>query len=110
MSIDVAFQPKAPTVLLGTTPLQIIAPGTGPGGMISFRIANNVLVTPAATRIGWGDTAAKTSAAAPGAAPAFSINISAGAVVTLELPATAFLVASAAASLEVTPGQGSAVT
>src|ERR1700761_6745921 len=114
MSIDTAFQPKAPTILLGTTPVQAIPPGTGPAGMMSFRISNTILGTPAPVRFGWGDTSGKTSSAAPtGATPAtsnFSINIAAGATVTLELPATAWMVAGTAASLEVTPGQGSVST
>jgi hypothetical protein len=113
MSIDVTFQPKGPTVLLGTTPAQVVPPGTGPG-IVSFRIANNVLASPAATRLGWGDTSAKTSSAAPTGATqatsANSINIAAGAVVTLEFPSTIWFVASAAISLEITPGQGSTGT
>lgn len=111
MSVDAVFQPKGPTVQVGTSAVQVVPPGTGPAGMVSFRIANNILSTPAATRIGWGDTAAKASAAAPtgtGANSANSINIAAGAVITLELPATIWLIASTAASLEVTPGQGTA--
>lgn len=111
MSVDSVFQPKGPTVLVGTAAIQVIPPGTGPGGMVSFRIANNVLAVPAATRLGWGDTSAKTSSAAPtgtGANSANSINIAAGAVVTVEFPAYIWLIAAAAASLEVTPGQGSA--
>lgn len=108
MSIDTAFQPKGPTVLVGTSAAQVTPPGTGPGGMVSFRCCNTAATI---NRIGWGDTQAKASAAAPTgttqATSANSINIAIGGTVTLELPATIWLVASAA-SVEVTPGQGSA--
>lgn len=108
MSIDTAFQPKFPTALVGTSAVQVIPPGTGPSGMVSFRCCNTAATV---NRIGWGTTSAGTSAAAPtGAAPANtanSINIAIGGSVTLELPASVFLIASAA-SVEVTPGQGSA--
>lgn len=108
MSIDTAFQPKGSTVLLGVSAAQIITPGTGPLGMVSFRCCNTAATV---NRLGWGDTAAKASAAAPtGTTPATaanSINIAIGGTVTLELPSSIFLIASAA-SIEVTPGQGSA--
>lgn len=108
MSIDTAFQPKFPTSLVGTSAVQVIPPGQGPLGMVSFRCCNTAATV---NRLGWGDTAAKASAAAPtgatAATQAFSINIAIGGTVTLELPSSIFLIASAA-SIEVTPGQGSA--
>lgn len=110
MSLDNPFQPKGPTVQVGTSAVQAIPQGTGPSGMVSFRIANNILVTPAATRVGWAPTSAGASAAAPTGATlataAFSINLAAGQVIVLELPASTFFIASAAASIEITPGQG----
>jgi hypothetical protein len=106
MSIDTAFQPKGQTALVGTSAVQVIPPGTGPLGMVSFRCCNTAATV---NRLGWGDTAAKTSAAAPTgstqATVANSINIAIGGTVTLELPSSIFLIASAA-SVEVTPGQG----
>ena len=108
MSIDTAFQPKYPTVLVGTAAAQAIPAGQGPLGMMSFRCTNT---NAAAIRLGWGDTSAKASSAAPtGTTPAtaaFSINIAIGGSVTLELPSSIWFIASAA-SVEVTPGQGSA--
>lgn len=108
MSIDTAFQPKGPTVLLGVTAAQVFPPGSGPLGMVSYRLCNTAATV---NRVGWGDTATKASAAAPsGTTPATSansINIAIGGTVTLELPASIWLIA-LAASVEVTPGQGSA--
>lgn len=108
MSIDTAFQPKYPTSLVGTSAVQVIPPGQGPLGMVSFRCCNTAATV---NRIGWGDTSAKTSAAAPTGATsttvANSINIAIGGSITLELPTSIWLIASAA-SIEVTPGQGSA--
>lgn len=106
MSIDTAFQPKGPTVLVGTSAVQVFPAGQGPLGMVSYRCCNTAATV---NRLGWGDTAAKASAAAPTGATlataAYSINIAIGASITLELPASIFFVASAA-SVEITPGQG----
>lgn len=109
MSIDTAFQPKGQTFGLTNSAAQVIAVGTGPGGMVSFRILS---VGSSAQRLGWGDTAAKTSSAAPAAgASAQSISVAGGAVITLELPSTTFFISSAAyvagtSGFEITPGQG----
>jgi hypothetical protein len=109
MSVDTVFQPKGPTFGLTNTAAQVIPPGTGPGGMVSFRIQ---CVGTAAQRIGWGPTSASTSSSAPAAgASANSISLAGGAVITLELPASTFFISSAAyvagtSGFEVTPGQG----
>lgn len=113
MSIDTAFQPKTQTFGLTNSAVQVIPAGTGPGGMVSFRIYS---VGTSAQRIGWGDTAAKTSSAAPSAgAFAQSIAVSGGVAITLELPSTTFFISSAAyvagtSGFEITPGQGSTGT
>jgi hypothetical protein len=108
MSIDTVFQPKYGTSLVGTSAVQIFPAGTGPLGMVSFRLCNTAATV---NRIGWGTTSAGASAAAPTGATsttiANSINIAIGGTVTLELPASIWLIASAA-SVEVTPGQGTA--
>src|ERR1700757_3155921 len=109
MSVDTVFQPKGPTFGLTNSAAQVIPPGTGPLGMVSFRILS---VGTSAQRLGWGDTAAKTSSSAPSAgATANSISIAGGAVLTLELPASIFFISSAAyvagtSGFEITPGQG----
>lgn len=106
MSVDTAFQPKYPTSLVGTGAVQVIPPGTGPSGMMSFRCTNT---NAAAIRLGWATSSAAASSAAPTGATqatiANSINIAIGGTVTLELPSTTWFIASAA-SVEVTPGQG----
>lgn len=113
MSIDVAFQPKGPTVIVDNSAgMQVIPPGTGVG-MVSFRITN---LAAAAQRLGWGVSAAKTSAAAPGGVgvtnAAFSLLVGTGLTITLELPASTFFIATnaAATGFEITPGQGATGT
>jgi hypothetical protein len=112
MSIDTAFQPKFPTVVVATAAIQVIPQGTA-SGMLSFRICN---LATAAQRLGWGPTAAGTSATGPSGAgtanATYSINIATGAVITLELPATTFFIGqnAAATGFEITPGQGYTTT
>ena len=115
MSIDVPFQPKSQTFGLTNAAAQAVATGStlASAGMVSFRIFS---VGTSAQRIGWGDTAAKTSSAAPSAgAFAQSMAVAGGVAITLELPASTFFISSAAyvagtSGFEITPGQGFTTT
>lgn len=113
MSVDVVFKPLAPTTLVGVAAIQA-SPQAGTlqqAGVITFRIRN---ITVAAVTFGWGTTAANTvSTPATAAAPQNVITLGGsatvgvgGVTVYLELPYNTFFISSAAASVEVTPGNG----
>ena len=109
MSIDVAFQPKGPTTLVtNAAAIQVVSAGWGIAlGPVSFRIVN---LASTAQRLGYAPTAAVANAAGPSAAgvanAVFSINIEGNAVLTLELPANTYFIASTLTGFEITPGQG----
>lgn len=105
MSVDTVFQPKLPTVLVGTAGIQIIPPGTGPAGMMTFRTVNLIA---SISYLGYGPTAAQAvaNAAAPGAAGAYTIAMLPSSVETFEFQSTMFFAANIAAAFNMTPGQG----
>ena len=115
MSVDTVFQPKAPTVNVKNSAIQVLSPGTPLyNSTVSFRIVN-LAATAATQRVGWGPTASSTSAAAPGgsgiANGVYSITLEGNGVITLELPGSTFFIGSDATNgLEITPGQGNTGT
>lgn len=108
MSVDTVFQQKGPTVLVTNSAIQAISSGTtNLVGMVTFRVVN---LSASAQRLGWGDTAAKTSSAGPsGAGVANEVNsvlIQGNSVETFEFQSTTFFISSTASGFEMTPGQG----
>lgn len=104
MSVDTTFAPRGQTFLIGTGAAQVVTPGNSMSGAVSFRIHN---VNAAKQTIGWATNAASAVATAPAAgAPQTVMTIEIGGTIYLELPYNTFFIASAAASFEVTPGNG----
>jgi hypothetical protein len=99
MSIDTTFKPFSPSFAVASgAPVQSAAPV----GVTTFRIVNTTAA--AAARVSWGKTAALTPVpAAPGPN---SILIQLGGVLYIEVPGDSFFNVSAAATVEITGGQG----
>src|SRR3974377_159370 len=97
MSIDTVFQPRGPTVLVtNAAAIQAVSTGTtNLLGMISFRIVN---LAGATQRLGWGPSAANTSASGPAGAgvanEVYSILMEPNSVESFEFPALSFFIAS----------------
>lgn len=99
-SINTVFQPMSPSVaIVSGTPQQAL------GGQGSFRIVNTTAAN-AIARISWGRSAA--SAAVPAASGPNTMYLGPNESIYLELPMDSFFNVSAAATVEVTPGQGGA--
>ena len=99
MSIS-AFTPTGPTVLVGTSAVQVTPTGAG---NVTYRVRNiNALLE----YLTWGATSSITSQGAPssGTPSAATIGMNTGGVEYFTLPAGSYFIASAAASFEITPG------
>jgi hypothetical protein len=103
-----AFAPFGPTYLVGTSPVQVITNNNMyPTG---YRIVN---LTANIVRVGWAPqepnnatvTPVATTPTAAGIANVLSIPAS-GVAVFSSIPPNAWFIASAATSLEITPGEG----
>ena len=101
MAIDATFQPQGPTVLVGTTAVQV--PGAA-GGSTSYRIRN---ISASVQYFSWG-TASVGAPVAPvaGTPSANTIGMLGGSVETFCISSNPFLIAGTATGFEVTPGEG----
>lgn len=103
MSVDTVFSPKLPTVTVVAAGVQIIPTGTGPRGMVSYRVVN---LSATAQKFGYGATAAEALANASASSPVYNIPMIASSVETFEFSSAMFFAADNATGFAFTPGQG----
>lgn len=104
MSIDVAFQPRLPTILVVGAGAQIVPQGTGLGTTMRVRILN---LSATIQRLGYGITAAQAlaNATAPTAAPGkLAMTLPASGVADFEFSTAIYFAADNATGFELTPG------
>lgn len=104
MSVDTVFKPIGSTTLVGITAVQLTTSGNSSGAPMSIR-CRNLQTTP--EYFTWGNSAAVTSLIPAAGVPApNTIGMLPTSVETFEIPYNSWVIASLAASFEMTPGQG----
>lgn len=107
---DSTFTPAGPTVLVGTTLVQVDPPSSNPTQRTSFRVrclvAGYFTYTPALASNVAPTSPTTSTAPSAGSPQANTIGMAAGNTETFTLPQNCWMVASAAAAFEVTPGEG----
>lgn len=113
MSVDTTFKPTGPTILVGVTPVQIQVGGNQ--GSIGDAVYVRCLAAAASSAYFFYGPSAASLASLPtvpptGATAALSASNALGmfgqTVKVFAIPSNSFVVASAAAAFEMTPGQG----
>jgi hypothetical protein len=103
MSVDTVFKPLGPSVLVGTTAVQIVT-SANPAGVSTFRVRNTQAVV---AYFAYGSASVAAPVAPTAGGPAYNtIGMLPGSIETFELPAASYFIAAAVGGFEMVPGQG----